>query len=96
MWEEYLLHFGWISHSHPSLLGPSFLPQEGAKKRIKFKVGLAALPHPFKRPDGCSSDLREHGPRAYAEDVELSEDAAFVVTLPWVHEHGDEVTYIGK
>ena len=39
---------------------------------------------------------REHGPRAYAEDVELSEDAAFVATLPWLRENGDEVTYIGK
>ena len=69
--------------------------KEGVKRSIKFKVGLAALPHPFKRPDGVSANLRAHGPMEFASDLDLSEDASFVATLPWLHENGDEATYIG-
>ncbi len=53
------------------------------------------MPHPFKRPDGCAMNQREHGAVAYATDPTLSEDASFVTTLPWLHENGDEATYIG-
>lgn len=32
--------------------------QEGVKRGLRFKVGMAALPHPFKRPDGVGANLR--------------------------------------
>lgn len=71
------------------------LIKEGVKRRIKFKVGVAKLPHPFKRRDGVAPNLRAHGPADYATDLDLSEDASFVLTLPWLHENGDEATYVG-
>ena len=73
----------------------SHVVKEGVKKSIKFKVGHAELPHPFKRRDGVAANLRDHGPRDYATDPDLSEDASFVLNLPWLHESGDEVTYVG-
>lgn len=42
-----------------------------------------------------AANQREHGAGEYATDISLSEDASFVTTLPWLHENGDEVTYIG-
>jgi len=73
----------------------SHVVKEGVKKSIKWKVGVAALPHPFKRRDGVAASLRLHGPKDYATDLDLSEDASFVLNLPWPHEHGDEATYVG-
>jgi protein phosphatase PTC7 len=73
----------------------SHVVKEGVKRSIKWKVGMAALPHPFKRPDGVAPNLRLHGPAEYATDLEFSEDASFVLTLPWLHEHGDQATYVG-
>jgi hypothetical protein len=38
---------------------------------------------------------RDHGPNDFAKDASLSEDASFARTVPWLHEHGDEATFIG-
>lgn len=32
--------------------------QEGVKKGLRFKVGMAAMPHPFKRADGVGANRR--------------------------------------
>ena len=61
-------------------------------------IGVAAMPHPFKTPDGVGMNLRDHGPSDYCDDVSLSEDASFVtkVRLPdETNTKKKDVTYLG-
>jgi len=63
-----------------------------------LSVGAAALPHPFKQESGIAFSRREflkQGHKQYAQDLSLSEDAHFVLKVPWPHKHGSLVTYIG-
>jgi len=49
-----------------------------------MNVGLAELPHPYKKPESCGMNRRDFGPDDVTDDVSLSEDAHFVahVSLP--------------
>jgi hypothetical protein len=70
-------------------------PRGGAREVLLPVVyGLTALTR--GRGVWCGVMCRDHGPREFAEDLGLSEDASFVLNMPWLHEWGDEVTYIGK
>lgn len=46
-------------------------------------IGVAALPHPFKTPDGCAHSFRSYGPLPLCEDTALSEDAYFTIRVPY-------------
>eukprot|EP00934_Nitzschia_sp_Nitz4_P007346 Nitzschia sp. Nitz4//scaffold13_size275219//264513//266508//NITZ4_000930-RA/size275219-augustus-gene-0.245-mRNA-1//1//CDS//3329536182//7336//frame0 len=54
-------------------------------------VGIAELPHPFKTADGVGGDRREHGPREFSTDADLSEDAFFTRTMVVPTEQGGVV-----
>lgn len=45
---------------------------------IFMNLAVSVLPHPFKSIDGCGMNQREYGPKDFATDPELSEDAHFV------------------
>jgi len=66
------------------------------RRRLDLHVGLAALPHPFKRPDGVANTRRDYGPgEEVCTDVRLSEDSHFMSRVRWPTPFSDFVTYVG-
>lgn len=53
--------------------------------RVELKLSLEAaaysLPHPYKKPEGCSANRRDYGPLDLCEDHSLCEDAHFIVSV---------------
>lgn len=45
---------------------------------LYLNVGVGEYPHPYKSAEGVGSNRRDFGPRDFAVDAELSEDAHFV------------------
>ena len=65
---------------------PAYLQTQLAMESnpLFINVGIAEMPHPFKTPENCGMNARDHGPRDHSSDPDLSEDAYFVceVDLP--------------
>ena len=46
--------------------------------RLSLEGAGFAMPHPYKKPDGCAQGRRDYGPQDLCEDLTLCEDAHFV------------------
>jgi len=79
-------------------LGAKLLENDKMVDKLRISVGSAVLPHPFKQENGIAFSRRQfvrQGNKEYTTDVALSEDAHFVLKLPWPHRYGSSMTYIG-
>ena len=68
------------------------------QKPLFINIGVAELPHPFKTPESCGMNARDHGPRGHSMDPDLSEDAHFVAEIDLPDDTGVEskhITYLG-
>jgi hypothetical protein len=59
---------------------------------------LACVARMPTRSGGCRIIMlhRDYGLKDFATDVKLSEDASFLLSMPWRHEWVEEVTYVGQ
>mmetsp|Transcript_25580 Transcript_25580/g.55943 ORF Transcript_25580/g.55943 Transcript_25580/m.55943 type:complete len:717 (-) Transcript_25580:408-2558(-) len=76
---------------------PAYLKAQLALEQnpLFINVGVAEMPHPFKTPESCGMNARDHGPNDHSTDTDLSEDAYFVceVNLPDDAAEGEVGTY---
>ena len=61
------------------------LSSQTAANRSSLKLSLEAssfaMPHPYKKPEGCASGRRDYGATDLCEDLSLCEDAHFIVNV---------------